>query len=192
MLDGLIAESKAELDYIDSVIEALARCDSMAALEGIRAELTAAGYLRGRGGERKPQKVTAAPLSFVSPGGMTVLVGRNNLENDTLTLRTADKTDLWFHTLKIHGSHTVLRCGGREPAEADILFAAALAAYYSKARQSDRVAVDYTRVQYVKKPSGARPGMVIYTHQKTVYVTPTAPSGEGKNIVPLPHGRILS
>lgn len=174
MLDGLIAESEAELEYIDSVIEALARCDTATTLSEIRAELLAAGYLRENGGGKKAVKVSA-PLKFTAPSGTTVLVGRNNLQNDTLTLHTADKTDLWFHTKAIHGSHTVLRCGSAEPTEADLLFAATLAAYYSKARQSSQVAVDYTRIKYVKKPSGARPGMVIYTNQQTVYVTPQEP-----------------
>lgn len=174
LLDRLIAETEAELTYLDSIAEALERADTAAALEEIRAELTEAGYCRVTGAKKRPQ-APAAPARFLSPGGFEVLVGKNNLQNDRLTLHTAEKTDLWFHTKAVHGSHVILRTEGNEPDEADRLFAAGLAAYHSKARYSSGVAVDCTRVKFVKKPAGARPGMVIYTDQKTYYVTPSAP-----------------
>ena len=171
MLDRLIAESTAETEYIESVIEELSRATCAAEVEAIRAELCEAGYLRSRGKGRS-RAPAPAPLCFRTPSGFKVSVGRNNTENDLLTLHTAGKNDLWFHTKTTHGSHVILFTEGREPDEESIRFAAELAAYHSKARSSSGVAVDYTRIRYVKKPSGAKAGMVIYTDQHTVYVTP--------------------
>lgn len=171
MLDGLIADGMAELDYIDSVAEALSRAETAAECDAIRAELTESGYLKNKTG-KKPVKISSAPLKFTAPSGCEVLVGRNNSENDQLTLRTAEKNDYWFHTKGLHGSHVILRCGNTDPDEADLLFAAEKAAYYSKGRKSAQVPVDFTRVRYVKKPSGAKPGMVIYTNQSTAYIKP--------------------
>ena len=101
-----------------------------------------------------------------------MLVGRNNRQNDKLTMKDADRRDLWLHTQKIHGSHVILRCAGQAPAEEDIVQAAMLAAWFSQARESGNVPVDYTEVRNVKKPAGGRPGMVIYTTCRTVNVTP--------------------
>ena len=99
-----------------------------------------------------------------------MLVGRNNRQNDKLTLKDADRRDLWFHTQKIHGSHVILRCAGQAPSMEDV----AQAAWFSQARESGNVPVDYTEVRNVKKPAGGRPGMVIYTTCRTVNVTPEA------------------
>ena len=101
-----------------------------------------------------------------------MLAGRNNRQNDKLTLKDADRRDLWLHTQKIHGSHVILRCAGRTPSEEDIAEAAMVAAWFSQARESGNVPVDYTEVRNVKKPAGGRPGMVIYTTCRTVNVTP--------------------
>jgi predicted ribosome quality control (RQC) complex YloA/Tae2 family protein len=100
------------------------------------------------------------------------LVGKNNRENDLLTLKTAAKTDLWFHTKNIPGSHVILFTDGKTPSDEDLLFAASLAAGHSKAGLSENVPVDFTEVKYVKKPSGAKPGMVIYTTNRTLFVKP--------------------
>ena len=108
----------------------------------------------------------------MTSSGFQVLVGRNNRQNDQLTLKEADRRDLWFHTQKIHGSHAILRTQGQEVDDDTIVEAAKLAAYYSQARESGNVPVDYTPVKNVKKPAGARPGMVIYTTCRTVNVTP--------------------
>ena len=99
-------------------------------------------------------------------------MGRNNAQNDQLTLKRADKRDLWLHAQKIHGSHVILCTGGAEPDERSLTEAAALAAYYSQAREGSNVPVDCTPVKYVKKPAGARPGMVIYETYRTLYITP--------------------
>ena len=104
--------------------------------------------------------------------GLRVLVGRNNRQNDRLTLKDADRRDLWLHTQKIHGAHVILCTGGAEPDEQSLQEAAMIAAWYSQAQESSKVPVDYTPVKNVKKPSGARPGMVIYSTCRTVYVTP--------------------
>ncbi len=118
------------------------------------------------------------PMLFCSSDGFAIYVGRNNRQNDQLTLRMADRRDLWLHTQKIHGSHVIIACAGQQPPDRTITEAAMLAAYYSQARQSQNVPVDCTAVRNVKKPSGAKPGMVIYDHYNTVYVTPDPTLGE--------------
>ena len=113
------------------------------------------------------------PLTeFTASDGTRILVGRNNRQNDQLTLKTANKNDIWLHTQNIPGSHVILETGGREPSQQVLEEAAQLAAYHSKARDSAQVPVDYCAVRYVKKPAGAKPGMVIFTNQHTLYVKP--------------------
>ena len=171
VLGRLIDESKEELKYIESVADELNRAMTVADLTEIKSELIGAGYLRARN-DRKKQPKPAAPLEFKSPDGYRVLVGRNNRQNDELTLKIADDSDMWFHTKNIPGSHVIVFCNGEELPYSTVLFAASLAANHSKAAGSSSVPVDYTRVKYVKKPSGAKPGMVIYKTNKTVYITP--------------------
>jgi len=171
MLSELLRDAEEELKYIESVFEALSRAESSEDLAAIRGELEKEGYIRSVG--KKQKNAPSKPMQFTTSGGFTLLVGKNNLQNDELTLHTAEKNDLWFHTKNIHGSHAILRCAGSEPSKEDIIEAASVAAYYSKAKFSSSVAVDYTPARYVKKPSGARTGMVIYTTNQTVFVTPT-------------------
>ena len=111
-------------------------------------------------------------MEFTSAEGYRILVGKNNTQNDYLTTKFAAKNDLWFHTKDIPGSHVIVMCGGKEVSDDTILFAASLAAKNSKAKESSQVPVDYTPVKFVKKPNGAKAGMVIYTTNKTVYVDP--------------------
>ncbi len=161
----------AEMDYLDTVLDALSRARSERELAEIRAELEEQGYLRSSGGRK--QKVKAlAPHEFVSDDGFTILVGRNNKQNDELTMKQSMKDDIWLHTLKIPGSHTIIRAEGREVPNRTIEQAAILAATHSKAKQSGQVAVDFTKIRYVSKPNGSKPGFVIYTHQTTVFVKP--------------------
>ena len=123
----------------------------------------------------KGAKTTATkPLTFRSSDGFLICVGRNNLQNDKLTLKTAAKEDIWFHTKGIHGAHTVLFTEGKIVPERSLQEAAILAAYHSKGKHSSSVPVDYCPIREVKKPSGAKPGKVIYEHYKTLYVTPDA------------------
>ncbi len=161
-----------ELEYLDSVLDALARAETERDLAEIRAELKEQGYIRaGRGKKEKPAAVSA-PLSFTTGDGFTVLVGRNNRQNDRLTLKLANNNDIWFHTKNIPGSHTVLVTEGRAPTPQAMEEAAKLAARHSKAKDSAQVPVDYTQVRHVSKPQGARPGMVVYVNYKTLFVDP--------------------
>ena len=109
-----------------------------------------------------------------SSDGFDIFVGRNNKQNDQLTLKFADKTDIWLHTQLVHGAHVILVTEGQTPPDSSVEEAAMLAAYYSKGRESAQVKVDYCPARYVKKPAGARPGMVIYTNYQTAFVTPNA------------------
>ncbi|WP_312635768.1 NFACT RNA binding domain-containing protein, partial [Oscillibacter sp.] len=126
---------------------------------------------RQKGKEKRGLQRPAKPREFRTTAGLRVLVGRNNRQNDRLT-HDADRRDIWLHTQKIHGSHVILRTDGGEPDRESIVEAAKLAAWYSQARESGNVPVDFTQVKNVKKPAGARPGMVIYTTCETVHVTP--------------------
>ena len=160
--------------YLESVLEELRQAETEQDFLDIRAELRENGFLKRSGKEKKELKRVTKPREFRTSGGWRVLVGRNNRQNDQLTTRTADYRDLWLHTQKIHGSHVILCCQGQEVPEEDILQAARLAAYFSQARDSANVPVDCAAVRYVKKPAGARPGMVTYTNARTLYVTPDA------------------
>ena len=173
-----IAEAEEEREYLESVIEAIDKVSAPAELAEIRGELAEQGYVdpgrtvRGKtAAKKKPQ--TSYPMEFVTSDGFTVLVGKNNKQNDALTLKTAYSTDIWLHTKAIPGSHVIIRANGGAVSDAAIREAAELAAYYSKAKTSAQVPVDYTEVKNVKKPNGAKPGMVIYDRYNTVYVTPT-------------------
>ena len=166
-----IAQATQELEYIDTVFDELSRAETERDLSEIRQELMEEGYVRRARGKQRPQ-AAAAPLRFVSSEGFRILVGRNNRQNDKLTLKTANHRDFWFHTKNIPGSHTILVTEGREPGEVSLREAAMLAAWHSRGRDSSQVPVDYTQVRNVSKPSGAKPGMVIYVNYNTVYVTP--------------------
>lgn len=169
-----LEKAQEELLYIDTVFDALSRAVTERELTEIRDELTEQGYLKKARGRQKTN-AALAPLTFTSSEGFTVLVGRNNRQNDKLTLKTANNNDIWFHTKNIPGSHTIIVTDGKTPGEQTILEAAQLAAYHSRAKDSAQVPVDYTQVRYVSKPQGAKPGMVIYKNNKTLYVTPCLP-----------------
>ncbi len=171
-LTGLIEENTGELEYLGSVAEELERAQSQQDLVDIRGELEKAGYLREQKSGKVKKPKPAPPLSFRTAGGLEILVGRNNLQNDELTFSLARRTDLWLHVQKLHGAHVILRCEGVEPPEEAVYRAACLAAYFSEGKQAGRVAVDVTQVRFVKKPRGARPGKVIYTDQKTILAEP--------------------
>ena len=164
--------ARRDLEYLESVLAEIAQAETEADYLDIRAELREAGFLKKQGRGKKEKSRPAAPWEFCTSSGLRVLAGRNNRQNDKLTLKDADRRDLWLHTQKIHGSHVILRCAGRTPSEEDIAEAAMLAAWFSQARESGNVPVDYTEVRNVKKPAGGRPGMVIYTTCRTVNVTP--------------------
>ena len=157
--------------YLASIETSLVSSSSLAELADIRAELIASGLLREKA-KKKPDGKPSEPFRFRAEDGTEILVGKNNAQNDRLTFRTADRDDVWLHAKDIPGSHVILRTGGAPASESTLLLAAAFAARYSQAAGSSNVPVDYTLCRYVKKPSGAKPGFVIFTHQKTLYVTP--------------------
>lgn len=162
--------ARRDLEYLESVLAELQQAETEQDFLDIRGELREAGFLKKQG--KKEKSRPSAPWEFRTSSGLRVQVGRNNRQNDKLTLKDADRRDLWFHTQKIHGSHVILRCAGRAPGEEDVAQAALLAAWFSQARESSGVPVDYTEVRNVKKPAGGRPGMVVYATCRTVYVTP--------------------
>ena len=128
--------------------------------------------------QKKTEKETSKPHHYISSDGFDIYVGKNNTQNDKLTLKFANSSDIWFHTKKIHGSHVIIKLGkDKEVPEKTMTEAAALAAYFSKARESSRVPVDYTQIKNVKKPNGAKPGMVIYDSYNTIYVNPEIREG---------------
>ena len=161
-----------ELQYLESVLQELAQAESEQDFNDIRTELTDGGYLRGRGKKQPGFQRASKPREFRSSAGLRILVGRNNRQNDRLTAKDADKRDIWFHTQKIHGSHVILCTGGAEPDEQSLMEAASLAAYFSQAQGGTKVPVDYTPVKFVKKPAGAKPGMVVYTTYQTMLADP--------------------
>ena len=171
MLTKLIEQEQQELVYLDSVFDAAARAATDDELQEIRFELSQAGYLKKGRDQRTDKNVKPLqPLKFKSKDGFDIWVGRNNLQNDKLTLKTAKGDDLWLHTKDIPGAHVIVFAGGKEVPDSTILEAAQIAAANSKARGATRIPVDYTKVRFVKKPNGAKPGMVIFSNNKTLLV----------------------
>lgn len=171
VLTEQIKKGHNELLYVESVLDTVMRAENERDLAQIRDELTEQGYLHRQKGKQK-NSAALPPYEFVSSDGFKILVGRNNRQNDKLTLKMAGKNDIWLHTKDIHGSHAVVFADGREVSDTAIYEAARIAAYHSKAQNSSRVPVDYTLIKYVSKPNGAKPGMVIYVNNKTLYVNP--------------------
>jgi predicted ribosome quality control (RQC) complex YloA/Tae2 family protein len=173
-LKKLTETDKDELVYFDSVLDSIERSTTLADITQIREELAEAGYIKQttQQNRKKGNQNANQFKEYTSKEGYKILVGKNNKQNDYLTTVLANKNDLWFHVKNIAGSHVLVLCGGNDVSDETILKAATLAALNSKAANSSNVAVDYTPVKFVKKPNGAKAGMVIYTTNKTVYVTP--------------------
>lgn len=171
VLTEQIATWERELVYLDSVKAFLSKAETEEDLVEIRDELYRSGYAAKLKGYKPPKQIKARPMRLKTSGGYELLVGRNNVQNDHLTFKVAEKHDIWFHTKDIPGSHVIMVTGGEEPSERDYTEAASVAAYYSKAT-NDLVAVDYTAVKNIKKPQGAKPGFVIYKTNYTAYVKP--------------------
>lgn len=167
-------ETKEETMYLEGVLHSLENAENLRELEEIEEELDKQGYLKTVT-HKKEEKVSTKPeiMSFRSSDGFTILVGKNNRQNDYLTLKLAREKDLWLHTKDLPGSHVIIRNpAGKEIPQTTLLEGANLAAYYSKGRFGSNIPVDFTDKKYVKKPSGAKPGMVIYENHQTIYVTP--------------------
>ncbi len=168
-----LEKGRAELAYLESVLENLRLAEGERDLQEIRQELTETGYLRCQSkAKERSKKVSGKPMEFRSTAGLRISVGKNNNQNDLLTTKMAYKSDIWLHTQKIHGSHVILWLEGGEADLQSLTEAAQLAAWFSQGREGSRVPVDYTPVKYVKKPAGARPGMVVYTTYQTALVDP--------------------
>ncbi|MDY7015400.1 MAG: NFACT family protein [Cyanobacteriota bacterium] len=175
-VEPLLQAVRAEIAYLEQVeaalngLEGYGNSEDLQALEEIRDELVAQGYLQGTKVRNRSDGSESQPHRYPSPSGFEVWVGRNNRQNDRLTFRVAGEYDLWFHAQEIAGSHVLLRLEpGAVPDEADLQFAADLAAYYSRGKQSDRVPVAYTQPKSVYKPKGAQPGIAIYKHERVIW-----------------------
>ena len=170
-----LALGRDEERYLSSVLEALSRAETERDISDIRAELTEGGYLKQTDRKKQMKLPPSKPMEFRSADGFQILVGRNNRQNDLLTTKLAYKTDLWLHVQKAHGSHVIIASAGAPVPDQTITEAAQLAAWFSQARQGRNVPVDVCPVRQVKKPAGAKPGMVVYENYRTVYVNPREP-----------------
>lgn len=169
-----IGLSLEEINYLENIILSIDNCDNLAELDDIKEELQKLGYMRGKVKSKKDKNnLTTKPNEFLSSDGFTILVGKNNKQNDFLTLKIANNDDLWMHTKNIPGSHVIIKTEGKEIPESTIFEGAMLAAFFSKSKMSSQVPVDYTLKKNVKKPNGSKPGMVIYETNSTIYVTPS-------------------
>ena len=172
LLGDLIENSEQELSYIDSVLDSLSRADTEADIAEIRQELVLQGYIRHRKKDKVKLPKTLPPYEFKTSEGFRVLVGRNNIQNDKLTFKTAKNYDMWLHTQKFAGSHTIIVSDNREITDKAIEEAASIAAAFSSASDAYKVPVDYTLVKNLKKPPNSKPGKVIYHVYNTIYVEP--------------------
>lgn len=166
-----ISKGEEELQYLDSVFDSLTRATSENDIIQLRLELREQGYIKSVNGKAKPPKALP-PIEYRSTDGFTILVGRNNCQNDKLSLKFAEKSDIWLHTQNITGSHVIIVTEGATPPDSTLEQASVIASVNSKGCDSNLVPVDYCFAKYVKKPSGAKPGKVIFTNYKTVFVKP--------------------
>ena len=172
-ISNQIKETCSEIQYLQNVSTNIENTDDINNIDEIKQELIEQKYIRKRKiSKQKEKALKSKPYKYVTNNNFTILAGKNNKQNDYLTLKTASKKDIWFHTKDIPGSHVIIKTDGKQVPEETIMTAALIAAYHSKGRRSGNVPVDYTYVKFVKKPSGAKPGMVIYENFKTIYVTP--------------------
>lgn len=178
-VEPLLKAVQAEIDYLEQVEASLTQLDGyddsedLQTLQEIRDELIQQRYLEDPENRTRRSDETSHPYRYQTPSGFELLIGRNNRQNDQLTFRTAGDYDLWFHTQEIPGSHVLMRITpGAVAEEADLQFAADMAAYYSRARQSDQVPVVYTEPRHVYKPKGAQPGMAIYKQERILWGRP--------------------
>jgi len=178
-----LCEDNQLLSYLLSIAQSIDDSSSIEELAPIEDELNSLFNIRNK--SNKAKKVPSQqlpPRQFLSQDGFTILIGRNNKQNDHLTLKQAADSDIWLHTQKIPGSHVIIKCEGREVPLTTIWQAASYAAWFSKAQSGSNVPVDYTLAGQVKKPNGAKPGMVIYFQQKTLYVEPINPQTKNETL----------
>lgn len=172
MLEKLITNGENEIVYFESVLDEISRADTDSELSAIRQELCEGGYVKNKGGKKQKLPKELPPIEFISDDGYRILVGRNNVQNDKLSMKKANNNDMWLHTQGFPGSHVIIENQDGEVSDNSIEQAAVIAAYYSKARQSSLVPVDYTKIRNLKKPVGAKPGKVIYHEYWTIIAKP--------------------
>ena len=166
--------SLEEINYLENIMLSIDNCENLDELQDIKDELQKTGYIKGKVASKKIKNtLTTKPHEFLSTDGFTILVGKNNKQNDHLTLKVASSDDIWMHTKNIPGSHVIIKTEGKNVPDNTLLEGAMLAAFFSKSKMSSQVPVDYTLKKNIKKPNGAKPGMVIYETNNTIYVTPT-------------------
>lgn len=168
VLTEQIAQGKNDLKYLESVLDSLSRAETEQELSAVRDELIDVGFLRTRGTVKKQKSQTLKPIEYISEDGFRILVGRNNIQNDQLSFKIANKNDIWFHVQQHHGSHVILITDGKEPSDKTMEYAASLAVYHSSVRGSTNIPVDYTPAKNLKKVPGARLGFVIYHTYNTI------------------------
>ncbi|PID82988.1 MAG: hypothetical protein CSB15_00500 [Clostridiales bacterium] len=168
--------AKEDLSYLKRVLLTLEQAESYEEINEIKNELREESFIKKINSRKRKKEKKLPPREFISPNNFKIKVGRNNLQNDELSLKSSNKDHIWLHTKDIPSAHVVLNGNFDEIDESDLLFAAKICAYYSKARESENVPVDYTKIKNVTKPKGAKPGKVIYINQKTIYVTPFIPN----------------
>ena len=173
--DIQLKETEKEIEYLEATAQLLENAEEFSDISQIRSELISGGYIRRKNTGPRQKPAVTPPHEYRTSEGFRILAGRNNVQNDQLTLKTASGKDLWFHTKDIPGTHVILFTEGKTPSDRSLAEAAAIAAYYSKGKMSDNVPVDYCLVKYVRKPNGAKPGMVIFDHNRTLYVNPALP-----------------
>ncbi len=171
-IEEQIEKCAEEIEYLSTVEHSLTTATTLADIDEIRAELIAGGYIK-QSHKKAASSKKAAPITLRAPDGTEILIGKNNIQNDRLR-QSAAPNDIWLHTKDIPGSHVILKCGDVEPSDETLLYAAEVAAHYSQAAGSSKVPVDYVKCRALKKPSGARPGFVVFVGQKTLYVTPAS------------------
>lgn len=195
-----LKETREEIAYLNSIMQALEMADSLEDLKEIREELVRSGYLeaprQNKKGAQAPPPKAFNPLKVISSDGFTILIGKNNRQNDFLSLKVAGDEDIWLHAKDVPGAHVIIRTQGKPVPPRTLEEAAGLAAYFSRSRQAGRVAVDYTTAKHVRKPPGARPGMVLYDNYRTIYIEPISPNmlvttatGSGEEITGRPTTR---
>ena len=167
-----LAIAQKEISYLENVLLSISQIETSDELSEIQDELAKQGYIRRPSNHKSKKETISSPMEFTASDGTTILVGKNNTQNDRLTLKLSSPNDTWLHTKDIPGSHVIIRAKQQDISEKTLYEAAILAAYYSKGKFSSNVPVDYTERKNVKKPSGAKPGMVIYVNNSTIYVTP--------------------
>ncbi len=173
-LETLTKEVEAEKDHLESIQNALDIAQGEEDLVPIRDELVEAGYIHRKGEKKKSSRMQAKslPLHYVSSDGFDIYVGKNNYQNDQLTFKVANGGDWWFHAKGMPGSHVILQTGGKEVPDKAFEEAAALAAFYSKAKDQEKVEIDYLQRKNVKKPGGAKPGFVVYYTNYSMAIKP--------------------